>query len=268
MLEVKNLSKIYRTDLFGKKAFCAVDHVSFSVKEGETLGIIGESGCGKSTIAKMLSLLLKPTSGSVLLDGKECVGLKGKEAKQYHKEVQIMFQNPETALDPNKKIEACILEAIRNYHLVPKRSQEEKELLNELIHKVGLLPEHLDRYSWELSGGQIQRAVLARVISLSPKVLISDEPTSMLDVSVQAQILNLIKELQKTLNFSMIFVSHDLDVVRAVSDQILVMNHGKIVEKGTVQEVFEQPREAYTKALLHAFYYDEPNNKGGDEKCC
>ncbi|MCR4893760.1 MAG: ATP-binding cassette domain-containing protein [Eubacteriales bacterium] len=267
MIKAENLTKEYRSGITGRKRKTAVSNVSFEVSPGRTLGIIGKSGCGKSTLSLMLSKLIKPTSGKIYLDGKDVTVLGRKETKAFHREVQIIFQNPETALDPNKKIGYCILEAIRNYDICPKNSPEEKELLTKLIRMVDLQQEHLDRYCWELSGGQIQRAVLARVIALEPKVLIADEPTSMLDVSVQAGILSLIKELQKKLDFAMIFVSHDLDVVRAVSDDIIVMNDGKVVERGTAQKIFEDPSESYTRELMQAFYYDnETFSSKGEER--
>lgn len=257
MIEVRELSKIYRSGMLGREQKKALDGVSFTLDDGETLGVIGESGCGKSTLSLILSKLLNATSGTVSLNGQDVSALKGKALKEYHKRVQIIFQNPETALDPRMKIEACILEAIRNYRLVPRNRPEERQLLEELIAKVGLQKEHLGRYCWELSGGQIQRAVLARVIALEPELLIADEPTSMLDVSVQAQILRLIKDLQAKLRFSMLFISHDLDVVRAVSDRVLVIRRGSIVEAGPTEEVYAHPREAYTRELMDAFYYDK-----------
>ena len=256
MIEVRELSKIYRSGMLGREQKKALDGVSFTLADGETLGVIGESGCGKSTLSLILSKLLNATSGTVSLGGQDVSALKGKALKEYHKRVQIIFQNPETALDPRMKIEKCILEAIRNYRLVPRNGPEERQLLEDLIGKVGLQKEHLSRYCWELSGGQIQRAVLARVIALEPELLIADEPTSMLDVSVQAQILSLIKDLQAKLRFSMLFISHDLDVVRAVSDRVIVIRRGSIVETGPTEEVYAHPREAYTRELMDAFYYD------------
>ena len=259
MIEVKGLTKIYSSGILGRDKKLALSDVSFSVENGETLGVIGESGCGKSTLAMILSKLLGATSGSILLGGRDVSKLSRKETKDYHKKVQIIFQNPETALDPRMKIEKCILEAIRNYKIKKRGSPEEKKLLEELMEMVGLQREHLNRYCWELSGGQIQRAVLARVIALEPELLIADEPTSMLDVSVQAQIISLIRSLQNRLNFAMLFISHDLDVVRAVSDRVIVINQGSVIETGTTQEVFETPKQEYTQNLLRAFYYDKNN---------
>ncbi len=263
MIEVKDLTKTYTSGLLKKTYTKAVDSVSFKVEGKKTLGIIGESGCGKSTLSLIITRLLEPTSGRIFLNGTDVTGVKGADLKRYHKDVQIIFQNPENALDPRMKLRDSILEAIRNYGVVPAKSAEESELLEKLMDMVGLQKEHLGRYPFELSGGQIQRAVIARVISLSPKVLVADEPTSMLDVSVQAQILELLKELQEKLGFAMIFISHDLDVVRAVSDEIIVMKKGIQVESGSTDEVFDSPKEEYTKELLAAFYYDKENGQGG-----
>jgi len=265
MIRVEDLTKVYTSGVFKKTYNRAVDSISFNVDASKTLGIIGESGCGKSTVSLMLTKLLEPTSGKIFLDEVDVSKLKGKELKEYHRNVQIIFQNPENALDPRIKIKDSILEAIHNYDIVKKGSEEEKTLLADLMKMVGLSKEHLDRYPWELSGGQIQRAIIARVIALDPKVLVADEPTSMLDVSVQAQILSLLKDLQKKHGFAMVFISHDLDVVKAVSDEIIVMNHGKEVERGSVDSVFNDPKDVYTKSLLKAFYYENEDYSGGLE---
>ena len=256
MISVENLTKIYTSGFVKRTYHKAVDGISFEVEGGRTLCLIGESGCGKSTVSLMLTKLLAPTSGRIFLDGRDVSAIRGRELKEYHKNVQIIFQNPESALDPRIKIKNSILEAIRNYDIVPKRSTEEKELLRRLMDMVGLQQEHLERYPWELSGGQIQRAIIARVIALDPKVLVADEPTSMLDVSVQAQILTLLKRLQKEHGFAMVFISHDLDVVRAVGDDIIVMNRGREVERGGVDAVFRSPQAEYTGNLLRSFNYE------------
>ena len=253
MIRAENLTKEYRRGITGKTVTRAVENISLSVSPGETLGIIGRSGCGKSTLSLMLSKLIRPTSGRIYLGDEDVTDLKGKSAREYHRKVQMIFQNPETALDPNMKIGKSILEAVHNYDIVPKGSPGEKALLERLIGMVDLQTEHLERYPWELSGGQIQRAVMARVIALEPKVLIADEPTSMLDVSVQAGVLNLIKELQKEMGFAMIFVSHDLDVVRAVCDRVMVMKDGRMVETGPAERIYTSPEEDFTKELLRAF---------------
>lgn len=263
MIRVENLTKVYTSGFIKRTYNKAVDNISFEVETGRTLCIIGESGCGKSTVSLMLTKLLDPTSGKIFLDGQDVSDIRGRELKEYHRNVQIIFQNPENALDPRIKIKDSILEAIRNYDIVPRGSAQEKDLLKELTKMVGLQPEHLDRYPWELSGGQIQRTIIARVIALGPKVLVADEPTSMLDVSVQAQILTLLKHLQAEHGFAMVFISHDLDVVRVVADDIIVMNHGQEVERGSADSIFLSPREEYTKNLLRAFYYENEVVRGG-----
>ena len=256
MIRAENLTKVYTSGFIKRTYNKAVDSISFEVEAGRTLCIIGESGCGKSTVSLMLTKLLDPTSGKIFLDGQDVSDIRGRELTEYHRNVQIIFQNPENALDPRIKIKDSILEAIRNYDIVSRGSAQEKELMKELMKVVGLQQEHLDRYPWELSGGQIQRAIIARVISLNPKVLVADEPTSMLDVSVQAQILSLLKRLQKEHGFAMVFISHDLDVVRAVGDEIIVMNRGQEAERGSVESVFLSPQAEYTKNLLRSFHYE------------
>ena len=261
MIRVEKLTKVYTSGILKKTFNKAVDGISFEVPEGRTLCIIGESGCGKSTISLMLTKLLSPTSGKIYLSGQDVSKIKGRDLKKYHRNVQIIFQNPENALDPRIKIKNSILEVVRNYNIVPKASKEEASLLKRLMQMVGLQQEHLERYPWELSGGQIQRAIIARVIALRPKVLVADEPTSMLDVSVQAQILTLLKDLQKEHGFAMIFISHDLDVVRAMGDDIIVMSHGREVERGCTEDLFCAPKTEYTKSLLEAFYYENEKNQ-------
>lgn len=257
MVEVKNLTKIYSSGGIVKKYKKAVDSVSFTVNQGETIGIIGGSGCGKSTLAYMMAQLLESTEGSMLVDCTDVTNIRRDKLKEFHKKVQIIFQNPESSLDPLMKIRSSIKEALRAYHIVPKKSPEEQKLVLRLAELVGLQEELLNRYPWEVSGGQIQRAVLARVLALEPSVLIADEPTSMLDVSVQAQILTLLKRMQADLKFAMIFISHDLDVVKIMSDRVIVMHEGRSVEQGTVSEVFERPSHEYTKSLINEFYYGE-----------
>ncbi len=254
MIEVKNLTKAYPLGIRDKKYKKAVDDVSFFLNSGETLGIIGESGCGKTTLAKMILRLIPATSGQIVLDGINITGLKHGQLKSFRKRIQIMFQNPESSLNPRMKIYHSIAEVLRIHHIVRRKSDEEKKKVKELAGMVGLQPEHLNRYPHELSGGQVQRAVLARVLSLEPEILIADEPTSMLDVSVQAQILTKLKEMQKKFNFSMVFIAHDLDVIRIMCNQVLVMYQGKVVEHGSVEEIFKHATHPYTKSLLNEFY--------------
>lgn len=271
MLEVKNLSKIYISGIRNKKYKKVVSEVSFSLIPGETLGIIGESGCGKTTLGKLILRLTPATSGQVLLDGTDITALRNEQMKPFREKMQIMFQNPESSLNPRMKIYHSIAEVLRIHKLVRRNSGEEKKKVSELAEMVGLQPEHLNRYPHELSGGQVQRAVLARVLALEPEILIADEPTSMLDMSVQAQILTKLKDIQKKFNFSIIFIAHDLDVIKIMCDRVLVMYQGRIVESGSVEKIFRRASHPYTKSLLNEFYClsgELPENHDMEVKSC
>lgn len=254
MIDIYHLKKVYISGVRNNKQKVAVCNVSFSLSSGETLGIIGESGCGKTTLAKLILRLIPATSGRIELGGVDITKLKHNQLKPFRKKMQIMFQNPESSLNPRMKIRASIAEVLRIHKLSRKNSSEEKEKIERLMELVGLQPEHLNRYPCELSGGQVQRAVLARVLALEPELLIADEPTSMLDVSVQAQILTKLKEMQQRMNFAMIFIAHDLDVIKIMCDRVLVMHQGKVVESGCVADVFERPVHPYTASLMKEFY--------------
>ncbi len=265
MLEVTNLTKTYRAGLARRKYRTVVRDVSFAVMARETLGIVGESGCGKTTLAKMILKLLKSDSGRIIVDGQDITGLRGVELQRCRKNIQIMFQNPESSLNPRMKIHDCIAEVLRVNHIASPRSVEERRLISGLADMVGLQPEHLNRYSWELSGGQVQRVVLARVLALRPKVLIVDEPTSMLDVSVQAQVLTIIRQMQQEFNFALVYIAHDLDVIRLMCDRVMIMYQGTIVERGTREDIFERASHPYTRSLLGEFYLFDPGTSTG---CC
>ena len=245
-LEVKDLKKYFYSGIFRKKVIKAVDGVSFEIKEGKTLGLVGESGCGKTTVGRTILRLTNPTEGKIIFDGRDITSLNGSELKKLGKEMQIIFQNPESSLNPRMKIYDSIAEPLRIHNICNKK--EEKERIFELIETVNLNEELLFRYPHEISGGQIQRVVIARILSLNPKFIVADEPTSMLDVSVQAQILNLLKDLQKKYALSYLFISHDMEVVEWMSDEIAIMHKGKIVErkKSVVKSFF---LVTYAKAL-------------------
>jgi ABC-type oligopeptide transport system ATPase subunit len=228
-VEVKNLKKYFYSGVFRKKVIKAVDGVSFEIKEGKTLGLVGESGCGKTTVGRTILRLINPTEGKIIFDGGDITSLNGSELKKFGRVMQIIFQNPESSLNPRMKIFDSIAEPLSIHKICNKN--EEKERIFELIETVNLNEELLFRYPHELSGGQIQRVVIARILSLNPKFIVADEPTSMLDVSVQAQILNLLKDLQKKYGLSYLFISHDLEVVEWMSDEIAIMHKGKIVER-------------------------------------
>src|SRR5438552_5184314 len=242
LVEVKNLVKhfpITRGIVFQKQigAVKAVDDVSFEVKRGETLGIVGETGCGKSTTARLLVRLLDPTSGTILFDGHDIAAADKGELKSLHRQAQMVFQDPYSSLNPRKTVGSIIAEPFI-IHGVLKDSGERKKQVQDLMDRVGLNPEHYNRYPHEFSGGQRQRIGVARAVALEPKVLIADEPVSALDVSIQAQVLNLLKRLQREMGLTLIFISHDLSVVRHMCDRIAVMYLGKLVELAPNQQLY------------------------------
>jgi len=261
IIKVENLKKHFpiKAALPFKKseqAVKAVDGVSFEVFRGETLGIVGESGCGKSTMARLINQLIRPTEGKVLFNGKDLALMGTKEIRSSRKNIQMVFQNPYASLDPRKSIGDLIAEPLEIHHVGNKKMQKERVL--ELLDVVGLSSYHANRYPHEFSGGQRQRINIARALALNPDVIICDEPVSALDVSVQAQVINLLKDLQKQFNLTYIFISHDLNVVRYICDRIAVMYLGKIVEVGNYNEIYQEPLHPYTKALLSAIPKESP----------
>lgn len=266
ILEAKNLVKYFATGssgLLGRpdKQVQAVDGVSFALHRGTTLGIVGESGCGKSTLARVVTRLLEPSSGSVVLDGQDITHLEGKKLRVIRQKLQMIFQDPYSSLNPRHSVGQIIATPMHVQHTISKRA--EKPRVQELMELVGLNPEHYNRYPHEFSGGQRQRIGIARALSLNPAVIVADEPVSALDVSIQAQILNLLEGLQKNLGLSYIFIAHDLSVVRHIADQVAVMYLGKIVELGPASQVYSSPAHPYTKALLSAVPVADPAHRGG-----
>ncbi len=227
LLKIENLKKYYYSGLFKKEVNRAVDGVSFEIYKGETLGLVGKSGCGKSTLGRTVLGLLEPTAGRVLFDGQDISGLKGRALKNLGTKMQIIFQNPESCLNPRMKIYDAIAEPLRLHGLCER--DEERVRIQDLIEAVSLSEELLFRYPQELSGGQIQRVAIARVLGLNPRFIVADEPTSMLDPLVQAQILVLLKKLQIEHGISFLFISHDIQVVEWMSDKVAFMEEGKIV---------------------------------------
>jgi len=246
------LIKTYYTGHFRKQQFNAVDGVSFSIASGETLGLIGESGCGKSTLGRMLMQLIPPTSGQVIFKGQDITRVRRNELKQVRKSMQIVFQSPQSALNPYIRVMDSVCEPmqVQGY---PNNNKEHFQQAIKLMETVGLDPKHLYRYPRELSGGQIQRVALARVLSLQPELIIADEPTSMLDVSVQAHVLQLLRDIKNNQGIACLFISHDLDVVQCMSDRIAVMYRGQIVELGNAEEITRHPRHPYTQLLVDLF---------------
>lgn len=263
ILEIRNLSKVF--DIKSKRLFekpaklKAVNDVSFNVYEGETLGIIGESGCGKSTLGKAIIQLNKANDGKIIYQGNDITHLNKKELKAMRKDIQMVFQDPYSSLDPRKTILDLIKEpmVIHNIGTEGERNQRVKDLLVE----VGLDAMHSTRYPHEFSGGQRQRINVARALALNPKVIVCDEPVSALDVSVQAQVLNMMKRLQKKYNLTYIFISHDLGVVKYISDRIVIMYLGKIVEIGNADDIYNAPKHPYTEALFSAIPPESPFEK-------
>ncbi len=267
LIQVRNLVKhfpITRGVFLQKQvgAVQAVDGVSFDVRRGETLGIVGETGSGKSTTARLVTRLLDPTSGEIRFDGQDISKIKGKRLKAVRREMQMIFQDPYSSLNPRKTIGSIIAEPFVIHGLLPGKG-ERRKAVQELLETVGLNPEHYNRYPHEFSGGQRQRIGVARALALKPKLLIADEPVSALDVSIQAQVLNLLRELQREFGLTLIFIAHDLSVVRHMCDRVAVMYLGRFVEVGDADDLYSFPRHPYTGALLSAVPVADPSRHGG-----
>lgn len=249
LVEVKHLKQYFGSK---KNVVKAIDDISFEIFEGETFGLVGESGSGKSTTGRALLRLYKPTDGEILFEGKDIANLKkGKELLEFRKEAQMIFQDPYASLDGRMKVRDIIAEGI-DIHGLAKTAEERDAMVDELLETVGLNKEHANRYPHEFSGGQRQRIGIARALAVNPKFIVCDEAISALDVSIQAQIVNLLKRLQKEIGLTYLFIAHDLSMVKYISDRIAVMYRGRIVEMGSADCVYNNPQHPYTKSLLSA----------------
>ncbi|MGF7161922.1 dipeptide transport system ATP-binding protein [Rhodoligotrophos appendicifer] len=259
ILEARDLTRVYQVGggLFSKPATVkALAGASFTLRRGKTLAVVGESGCGKSTLARLVTMIEAPTSGSLTIDGVEIGTADSKQLRAMRSKVQIIFQNPYGSLNPRQKIGDAIEEPLLVNSAMPARERREKA--RSMMRQVGLRPEHYERYPHMFSGGQRQRIAIARALMLDPEVLVLDEPVSALDVSIQAQVLNLLADLQERFGLAYLFISHGLSVVRHIADEVMVMYLGRPVEQGPREEIFERPRHPYTKALLSATPIADP----------
>ena len=258
LVEVKRLKQYFGTK---NNLVKAIDDISFDIYEGETFGLVGESGSGKSTTGRALLRLYQPTDGEILFEGKNIATLtKGKELLEFRKEAQMIFQDPYASLDSRMKVRDIIAEGIDIHHLAATK-EERNKMVDELLETVGLNREHANRYPHEFSGGQRQRIGIARALALNPKFIVCDEAISALDVSIQAQIVNLLKRLQKEKGLTYLFIAHDLSMVKYISDRIAVMYRGRIVEMGSAECVYTNPQHAYTKSLLSAIPLPDPREE-------
>ncbi len=251
ILEARDLTRYYEVSQgpFKPAAIVkALDSVSFQVEEGKTLAVVGESGCGKSTLARQITMIERPTSGELTFDGFDLVNISDQDLKIARQRVQMIFQNPYGSLNPRKKIGTIIGEPLIINTTMDKVEREER--VRDMMTKVGLRPEHYNRYPHMFSGGQRQRIAIARALMLKPKLVVADEPVSALDVSVQAQVLNLLKDIQQEMTLAFLFIAHDLSVVRYLADDVMVMYLGRVAEYGESEQIFNQPRHPYTQALL------------------
>jgi oligopeptide/dipeptide ABC transporter ATP-binding protein len=263
LVEIKELKKYFYQGggpFKKKEAIKAVDNVSFYIKRKEILGLVGESGCGKTTCGKLILKIINPTGGSIFFDGHDITYLKQKQMAEFRKKMMIIYQDPYGSLDPRMTIGNAIAEPMEVHKLVSTKEEKENKIV-ELMEKVGLTPDQINRYPHEFSGGQRQRIGIARALATNPIFIVADEPVSALDVSIQAQIINLLKDLQKDFGLTLLFITHDLSVIKHTSDRIAVMYAGKLVELASKQDLFREPLHPYTRALLSAIPIPDPERQ-------
>lgn len=255
LIEVKHLKQYFNAGKANEVK--AIDDISFDIYEGETFGLVGESGSGKSTTGRSIIRLYQPTSGQILFDGQDISQIKHRDMLSFRRDMQMIFQDPYASLDPRMKVKDIIAEGLDVHHLVHSE-QERGARVNELLDLVGLSHDHATRYPHEFSGGQRQRIGIARALAVNPKFIIADEPISALDVSIQAQVVNLLRDIQKKQKLTYLFIAHDLSMVKYISDRIAVMHNGKLMELATADEVYNHPLHPYTKSLLSAVPLPDP----------
>jgi oligopeptide transport system ATP-binding protein len=255
LLEVKDLKKYFRV---GREALKAVDGISVEIKKGETLGLVGESGCGKTTVGRVLVRLYEPSGGKIIYDGDDITKIQGQDAKRLNRKMQMIFQDPQASLNPRMVVSDIIAEGI-DIHGLARNKQERLERVHELLETVGLNKEHANRFPHEFSGGQRQRIGVARALAVDPEFIVADEPVSALDVSIQAQVINLMRWLQEERGLTYLFISHDLSVVKYISDRVGVMYLGQMVELAESDELYENPLHPYTRSLLSAVPVPDPD---------
>ena len=256
VLELDGVCRDFTSGVFRTHTVHAVDHVTFALEKGKTFGLVGNSGCGKTTLSRMITRVLRPTAGRILFEGADIYGLPGGRARAYHRRVQMIFQNPEASLDPTMRVRDSLLEAL-TIHQIGSGREERMEKVRSALAQVGLPEYLLSRYPHQISGGEGQRLVICRALLLEPEVLLLDEPTSMLDVSVQASVMNLLKELQQRLGLTYLYITHDIELLGWISHTIGVMQKGRLVEVGPREQIMEAPAHPYTKELLYAYRHWE-----------